>query len=179
MWKDCRFCRHLWISYVVLEIKQCMYSRYAMFLRSLECYFDIYFSSCFVSAETFRHSSTYIILYFCQMALFWTWLYRTFQITCPLSTLSTLCVLKFLRGNINMQLHFMLFIHIDVTQVVVNFSSSKTRTYPWYKIYWTELLWSPARQGLIHIKQNMNNFAHGNGCFTYLLIKMFSCVLKC
>ena len=57
------------------------------------------------------------------------------------------------------------------------FSSSKTRSYPWYRVYWTELFRSPARQGLIHIKQNMNSFAHGNGCLTYLMIKnVFTCV---
>ena len=53
-----------------------MYSRDELFLHSLECYFGVYFPRCFatreintkitlslVSAETIRHSSTYIIIY--------------------------------------------------------------------------------------------------------------------
>ena len=49
-----------------------MHSRDEPFLRSLECYFGIYFprnsgnkhqSNPLVSAETIRHSSKYIILY--------------------------------------------------------------------------------------------------------------------
>ena len=51
MCKDRRFYRHLWIRYVVLEIKWCMYSRDELFLRSLECYFWIYFPRCFATRE--------------------------------------------------------------------------------------------------------------------------------
>ena len=51
-----------------------MYSRDELFLRSLECYFGVYFPRCFatreinikndilVSAETVRHASKYIVL---------------------------------------------------------------------------------------------------------------------
>ena len=49
-----------------------MYSRDKLFLRSLECYFGIYYkhqNDPRVSAETVRHSSTYIILYICNIML--------------------------------------------------------------------------------------------------------------
>ena len=36
---------------------------------------------------------------------------------------------KFYRGNINIYLHIMSLLHIDMTQVLKNTSSSKTRTY--------------------------------------------------
>ena len=39
-----------------------MHSRDELFLRSLECYFGVYQNNPLVSAETVRHSSTYIIL---------------------------------------------------------------------------------------------------------------------
>ena len=40
--------------------------------------------------------------------------------------------IKFVRGNINIYLHFISFLHIDRTQVVGNPSSCKTRTYLLY-----------------------------------------------
>ena len=39
---------------------------------------------------------------------------------------------KFCTGNINIYLHFMLLFHIDMTQVLKNPSSSKSRTYIFY-----------------------------------------------
>ena len=45
-----------------------MYSSDELFLRSLECYFCVYKhkNNPLVSAETIRHSGTYIILYVCH-----------------------------------------------------------------------------------------------------------------
>ena len=42
-----------------------MYSHDELFLRSLECYFGVYLNTkiTLMSAETVRHSSTYIILH--------------------------------------------------------------------------------------------------------------------
>ena len=45
------FYSHLWIRSVVQEIKQCMYSRDELFMRSLECYFGIYFPRCCATRE--------------------------------------------------------------------------------------------------------------------------------
>ena len=39
---------------------------------------------------------------------------------------------KFSRGNINIYLHYLSFLHIDLTQELKNPSSSKTRTYIFY-----------------------------------------------
>ena len=51
MCKDRRFYRHLWNRNAMQEIKKCMNFRGALFLRSLKCYFGIYFTRRFTTWE--------------------------------------------------------------------------------------------------------------------------------
>ena len=51
MSEDRHICRHLWICYIIWEMKWCMYSRDKLFMHSLECYFGVYFPCCCATQE--------------------------------------------------------------------------------------------------------------------------------